>query len=306
MTAQIDPKKAKLFPEIVPEAIYTPNVASVDSIASYANFYPWSISVQYLFTNQDYNNQIRIDGDSGHGLLESQTFPRPNMEPYEDLDIIFEDSMDLWSVGSVDMKSAYGLRCTKLTVLEKIKYGIDLSETELALSNQFNIKKEFMAGRLQSSGIINSKFKNIYEVSKIITASALSTTTIDKKINVKLGEKAVLLNIGSYLDSFSTANDTYLRMNRDTSDTQYFNLDVMAMPVENHCLPCYIPAVDNFEITVYNTTLLENQNLNVHFRYGVAELTILEKIKWEQPMTMDDEAIANEFDLFNAVKAGVM
>lgn len=305
MTAQIDPKKARLYPEIVPEAIYTPNVNAVDSIASYANFYPWSISVQYLFTNQDTLNQLRIDGDSGHGLLESETLPRPNLLPYEPLDILFEDSMDLWSNGTADMKAAYGLRCTKLTVLEKIKYGIDLSENEIALSTKFNIQKEFMAGRLQSPGSTNSKFKKIFEISKKITGNALSTTTVDKKINVKLGEKAVLLNIGCYGD-FTTANDTYIRMDRDTSDAQYFNLDIMAMPAENYSLPCYIPAVDNFEISVYSTTGLTAADLNVQFRYGVADLTVLEKIKWEQPMTPEDEAIATEFDLYNAVKAGVM
>lgn len=305
MTAIVDPKKARLYPEIVPEAIYTTATASGASIASYANFYPWTISLNSLVTNQNTNNQIRVDGDSGHGLLESETLPRPNSLPYEDLDILFEDSMDIWAVGTVALKAAYGLRITKLTVLEKIKYGVDLSESDMALSNQFNILKEFKAGRLQSPGLINTKFKNIFEVSKKIENSAEDTTTVDKKINVKMGEKTVLLNIGSFGD-FATEDDTFIKMNRDTSDTEYFKLDVMAMPTTGYSIPCYIPAVDNFEITVYSKTGLGAADLNVHYRYGVAELTVLEKIKWEQPMTQEDEAIANEFDLFNAVKAGVM
>lgn len=305
MTAQIDPKKARLYPEIVPEAIHTTAISSGASVASYANFYPWTISLHSLITNQNTLNQIRVDGDSGHGLLESETLPRPNLLPYEDLDILFEDSMDVWAIGTAALKAAYGLRITKLTVLEKIKYGVDLSENDLTLSNQFNILKEFKAGRLQSSGIINTKFKNIFEISKKIENSAGATTTIDKKINVKMGEKAVLLNIGCF-GGFSTDNDTFIKMDRDTSDSQYIKLDVTAMPVTGYNIPCYIPAVDNFEMTVSSITGLGTGDLNVHFRYGVTELTVLEKIKWEQPMTQEDEAIANEFDLFNAVKAGVM
>lgn len=307
MTATVDPKKARLYPEIVPEAIYTTATAGGASIASYANFYPWTISLNSLVTNQDTLNQIRVDGDSGHGLLESETLPRPNSLPYEDLDILFEDSMDVWAVGTAALKAAFGLRITKLTVLEKIKYGVDLSESDLALGNQFNILKEFRAGRLQSTGLINTKFKNIFEVSKKIENTAGDTTTVDKRINVKMGEKAVLLNIGSFGDGgMATEDDTFIKMDRDTSDTGYFSLDVMAMPTTGYSIPCYIPAVDNFEITVSSVTGLGAGDLNVHFRYGVAELTVLEKIKWEQPMTQEDETIANEFDLFNAVKAGVM
>ena len=305
MTARIDPRKARFYPEIVPESIGVTASASGTSIASYANFYPWTLSLNYLFTNQ-LANQIRIDGDSGHGLIESECEPRPDLMPYGDLDILFEDSMDLWALGGTAIHATYGLKITKLTVLEKIKYGLPLTDEELALSSKFNILKEFKAGRLQSSNIINSKFKKITEISKKITVTTPSITTVDKKINVKAGEKVVLLSIGTHpgVGGPAALNDTYISINRDSVDLEYIKLDSFAMPAENYQVPCYIPAVDRLEVYVDNTANLTD--FPVTFKYGVAELTILEKIKWNQPMDPDDEAIASEFDLYNAVRAGVM
>lgn len=305
MTARIDPRKARFYPEIVPESIDVTATASGTSIASYANFYPWTISFNYLFTNQS-ANQIRVDGDSGHGLIESECAPRPDAMPYGELDILFEDSMDLWALGVAEMKATYGLKITKLTVLEKIKYGLPLTDDELALSSKFNILKEFKAGRLQSSGIINTKFKKITEISKKISAGINSITTVDKKINVKLGEKVVLLSVGTIPGDggHTTKNDTYICINRDSVDLEYIKLDKHTMPAENYQVPCYIPSVDRMEVYVDNATAITD--LPVTFKYGVAELTILEKIKWGQPMDPDDEAVASEFDLYSAVKAGVM
>jgi len=306
MTARIDPRKARFYPEIVPESIGVDSSLSGTSIASYANFYPWTISLNYLITNQSVN-QIRVDGDSGHGLIESECEPRPDLMPYGDLDILFEDSMDLWALGAaVAQHVTYGLRITKLTVLEKIKYGLPLNDNESALSSKFNIMKEFRAGRLQSSGIINTKFKKITEISKLITAGIDSITTVDKKINVKLGEKVVLLSVGTIPlnGGHTTLNDTYICINRDTVDLEYIKLDKVSMPTENYQVPCYIPSVDRLEVYVDNATAITD--LPVTFKYGIAELTILEKIKWNQPMDQDDEAIASEFDLYSAVRAGVM
>lgn len=306
MTARIDPRKARFYPEIIPESIGVTSSTSGTSIASYANFYPWTISLNYLITDQSVN-QIRVDGDSGHGLIESECGPRPDLMPYGDLDILFEDSMDLWALGAAATQhTTYGLRITKLTVLEKIKYGLDLSDDEVSLDSKFNISKEFKAGRLQSSGVINTKFKKITEISKLMSPGANSITTVDKKINVKLGEKVVLLSIGTQPlgGGHTTLNDTYICINRDTVDLEYIKLDKVTMPAENYQVPCYIPSVDRLEVYVDNTTALTN--LPVTFKYGIAELTVLEKIKWNQPMDPDDEAIASEFDLYNAVRAGVM
>ncbi len=305
MTARIDPRKARYYPEIIPESIGILATSSGTSIASYANFYPWTISLNYLFTDQT-ANQIRIDGDSGHGLIESECAPRPDLMPYGDLDILFEDSMDLWALGSAEMKATYGLKITKLTVLEKIKYGLSLTDEELSLSSKFNILKEFKAGRLQSSGIINTKFKKITEISKTISPVAGSITTVDKKINVKAGEKVVLLSIGTHpgIGGPIIRDDTFISINRDSVDLEYIKLDSFTMPKEDYQVPCYIPAVDRLEVYVNNAAALTD--FPVTFKYGVAELSVLEKIKWNQPMDPDDEAIASEFDLYSAVRAGVM
>uniref|UniRef100_A0A6M3MBD7 Uncharacterized protein n=1 Tax=viral metagenome TaxID=1070528 RepID=A0A6M3MBD7_9ZZZZ len=306
MTANIDPKNAILYPEILPEAITTTASSSGASIASYGAFSPYMIAMNNLFTNQSNNILIRLDNDSGHGAIESETGARPNLMPYEQLDVLCENSLDLWAIGSGTSYAAFTLKISKLTILEKIKYGLALTDEENELSNQFEVYKQFVAGRLKL--IESYQFKKIIEIAKVISPSAGSVTTVGKHINVKKGEKAILLSIGVKANSYAGpgASDTYIVVNRDITYTNYVKLDYMAMPGDGYQLPMYIPAIDRLEVTVENTTALTD--FPIIFRYGIADLTILEKIRWglKNQITTQDDTIAKEYDLYNAVIAGVM
>uniref|UniRef100_A0A6M3MET1 Uncharacterized protein n=1 Tax=viral metagenome TaxID=1070528 RepID=A0A6M3MET1_9ZZZZ len=306
MTANIDPKNALLYPEVLPEAITTTASTSGASIAAYGAFSPYVIAFNNLITNQDNAILIRLDNDSGHGALESVTGARPPQRPYEPLDILCENSLDLWAVGTGTSYAAFTMKITKLTILEKIRYGLALTPEENELSNQFEVYKQFIAGRLKL--IESNQFKKIVEVAKVISPTAGSTTTIGKKINVKNGEKAVLLSIGANALGYSGpgGNDTYIVINRDVSYTTYAKLDYKAMPADGYQLPMYIPAINQMEVTVENTTALTD--FPIIYRYGIADLTILEKIRWglTNQMSTEDDVIASEYDLHKAVEAGVM
>ncbi|MDD5614965.1 MAG: hypothetical protein PHH85_02050 [Candidatus Methanoperedens sp.] len=307
MVARIDPKRAKLYPEELPEASAITASASGASIASYAAFSPYAMFVKNIATGQTPDVTLRIDNDGGHAVVESPFVARPE-RLFSPVDIACYDSLDMWAVGSAYRTyCTYLLRITKMTVFEKIRYGLPLNTDEQALDSSFEISKKFSAGILR--GLDVQEFKKTYEVARLVTVAANSSTGVGRIINVKSGEKAVLLGIS--VDSSMTStrfggagpNDTYFTLNRDKIDTAHIKLDINAMPGIDVEVPCYIPAVDRHEVIIESTTGITN--LPVRYRYGVAPLTLLEKIKWEQPISDSDQVIIDELGLEDAILAGV-
>lgn len=310
MTARINPTKARYYPEELPEAISVTPSTTGTSIASYSTFSPYIMSLKSLFTTQIPGVTLRVDNDSGHAILESPLTARPNTI-FTEIDIVAQDSMDLWAVGPAikNIRCAYTSRITLPTVFEKIKFGLTLSEKESQLASDFDLKRLYAAGTLGGKAD-KPQFKKIYEVAKEITVSAGSNTRVGRILNVKKGEKIVIIGIAVDSDKIHTEwegagkNDTFITLNRDRIDTSHVKLDCYAMPSLDIEIPCNIPAIDTHEIIVESVTGVTA--LPVRFRYGIANMSILEKIKWDQTISDDEKKIATEFDLFDKVEAGVL
>lgn len=308
MVARIDPTKARFYPEILPESIVTTSSVSGAAIASYAAFSPYTMALTKLWTGQVPGVTIRMDADSGHAVLESPMVSRPARLPV-DIDLIAHDSIDLWSVGAaVETYATYNMRIAKLNIFEKIKNSVTLTDTETSLADEFQIKKKYLAGMLRTMDV--PQFKKIYEVAKEVTVAAGGSTRVGRIVNVKKGEKAVLIGIA--VDSTAIdgafggpgANDTYFSVNRDVVDTRHIMLDCLSMPGLDNEIPCYIPAIDRHEILIESTTGVTD--FPVRYRYGIANLSVMEKIRWNLSLTSDEEKMAQEFDLFDSIKAGVL
>lgn len=303
MTARFNPTKARFFPEELPEAISVTPTASGTSIASYAAFSPYVMSLKKLWSSQTAGTTIRMDNDSGHAIIESPLEARSSLFPSE-LDLIAQDSMDLWALGTTLSYFAYTARVTKPSIFEKLKHSITLTSHEQKLADEFDIKRKYQAGTLGGTAAV-PQFKKIYEVAKEITVSAASNTRVGRIVNVKKGEKAVLLGI-SVDNAFAglDADETYFTLNRDVIDSAHIKLDCRAMPGLNYEVLCHIPALDRLEILIESTPAITD--LPVRYRYGIAPLSIMEKIRWEQDLTNDEDKIAQEFDLYDSVEAGVL
>lgn len=304
----IDPTKAKYFPEVLPEAIAATSSTSGVSIASYAAFSPFAMQLKDLWTNQAVTGEsLRIDTDAGHGVIESPLISRPDRLPVEQ-DLLVEDSMDLWAIGAtVKSYFAYTLRVTQLTVFEKIKHGIALSTEERALADKYEIEEKYLAGILKK--LDAPQFKKVIEVTKEVTVAAGDNTRVGRFINVKRGEKAVLLSMAA--DSATVAGgvgsaDTYLTVNRDVSDLSHVKLDTAAMPTIDYEMECYIPALNRLEILLESVTGISK--LPVRYTYGIADLSIIEKIRWGLQGTLTDaeKQDASNLNLYDSVIAGVL
>jgi len=311
-----DPTKAKYYPEELPESIAVNAAASTASgtlISSYGSFSPYVLSLKKLESNQIAGVTYRLDIDSGHAVVESPLLARSNLFP-SDVDLIAQDNMDMWSVGvtagAVNAYYTYVVRVTKPTIFEKIKHSISLTDDEKALAKDFDIERKFLSGVLGARSAGTEQFKKIYEVARLVTVAINGSTRVGRIINVKRGEKAVLLGIS--VDSAAVialapaANDTFFVLNRDLIDTSYIRLDCASMPTLNYETPCYIPALNKHEILITSVTGVAA--LPVRYRYGVANMTLMEKIRWGQEgtMTADEKKTADEFDLYDSVKAGVL
>ena len=73
----------------------------------------------------------------------------------------------------------------------------------------------------------------------------------------------------------------------------------------NYEIPLHVVALDKLKVWVENTVTLAVTALNVRFRYGITQLTIIEKLRWGLFLTDEEKAIASEFDLADSVIAGV-
>lgn len=311
MTARINPTKARFFPEELPEAISVTASTGGTSIASYSSFSPFVMILKQLWTPRPMPGiTFRMDNDSGHGVIDSSTVEsRPAQLPV-DIELIAQDSMDMWSIGiAVPTYFAYVTRVTKPTIFEKIKYSMSMEDYEVKLADEFDIKRKYAAGLL-GGRTDQTQFKKVYEVARKVTVTAGSNTRVGRLINVKKGEKAVILGISVDRELVHSAfggpgaNDTYITINRDVVDSSHVKLDCCAMPPIEQEMKCYIPAIDRHEILIESTTGITN--LPVRIRYGVAPLTLLEKIRWKLPTTAEEDKIGEEFDLFDSVRAGVL
>ena len=308
MVAKINPVSARLFPETLPEAIAVTSAASGAVIASYAAFSPFAMFLKDIITNQVANLTLRVDTDAGHGVIENPLPAMPLKEPVEH-DLLVEDSMDLWAVGAAaEALYAYTMRITKLTVYEKVKYGISLTKDEEALAVEYDIKKKYLAGVLKK--VDAPQFKKIISIAKEVTVAAGGETRVGRIINVKSGEKVVILGLSCDSAAIATgvggpgSNDTYMVINRDVRDSSYVKLDCLAMPALLHEISCHIPAIDRHEVVISSVTGVTA--LPVRYRYGIADLSIIEKIRWGLPLSDAEAQDATNLNLFDSVAAGVL
>lgn len=304
MTERINPVHARLYPEILPEAITVTASPSGTPIASYAKFSPYVVILNSLFTDVTQDVVLRVGQDSAYATLQSEGEARSNREEAT-LEIPCASALDLWAKGAISESSrtAYTMRITKPTILEKIKYGYSLSTDERALADQFGVSKMFKSGLMKVA--TTPMYREVLEVAEKVSVTAGGNTQVGSLINVRAGQKAVILSIGTdYSHSAVVANSTFITVNRDISDKAYVKLDTFAMPGLNHDINCYIPGIDRLEVILESAVVITD--MPVRYKYAISDLTIMEKIRWNVGLTADESAIANEMDLYNAIATGVV
>lgn len=317
MAYPIDPMKTRYPPEIFAEAGEIATTESGAEIAYYNSYHDYITQLVTLGTvpMSATTGSIRVNTDAGDNKVNSVAEARPYMNNVEELKITGITSMALYgyfpaggATGSLLYR--YGVRVTKPTIYEKLLYQMQLTDEESALDTKFGISKRISAGTL--GGIAQTNFSKIFEVSKNVSVTANTPLTVDRVVHPLSGQKAVLLGVS--IENYGTVSTMFISVKRDHEqvmklDSHAFVDDVggslAAFSNEmNYEMPCYVVALDELEVFIESS--LAVADVKVRFRYGIAPLTIIDKIRWGLPLTETDNAIAVELDLFDSVKAGVL
>lgn len=317
MAYPIDPMKTRYPPEIFAEAGEVATTESGAEIAYYSSYHDYITQLVTLGTvpMSPTTGSIRVNTDAGDNKVNSVAEARPYMNNVEELKITGITSMALYgyfpaggATGSLLYR--YGVRVTKPTIYEKLLYQMQLTDEESALDTKFGISKRISAGTL--GGIAQTNFSKIFEVAKNVSVTANVPLTVDRVVHPLSGQKAVLLGVS--IENYGTVSTMFISVKRDHEqvmklDSHAFVDDVggsmAAFKNEmNYEMPCYVVALDELEVFIESS--LDVADVKVRFRYGIAPLTIIDKIRWGLPLTETDNAIAVELDLFDSVKAGVL
>ncbi len=311
----VKPSLAKYFPEDIPGAAVVNLVSgtpySVESITRFSK-----IPGEYLVTLLSFglsahaNVTFYTDADGYERIVDSQTYGCYHLDKDEEVFIPAKSTLYLKLLSDANVSNypiRYLIRVTKPSVLDKLLYGIKLSDEDSALNNMYNLRDRILRNDLP---VYRPMLVSRKEIARKITASA-GTQQIGETITVPNNRFIVLDEIA--VDGYETAvTDNSIVIDRDL-DTSYVSLNCYAMPPFitgvtpniplSHAMKIGIPATDKIAVSLVNGSSVTNWR--VRFKYSTYVLTVPEKIRWGIGLTSDEESIAKGNDLFNKVKAGL-
>lgn len=314
MSFPVDPMRTRYWPEIFGEAGSITTTLSGAEIATYSNFDDYIVQLVTLSTAPETTDHsaIRVNSDSGTNLINSASEARYYMDRHEELKVTGEEALGLFGyypsggAGGQVLRYRCGIRVTKPTVYEKLLLGMPLTDLEEGLNTKFAIEKGIAAGTLSGQPV--QQFTKIYEVARRLTSLAGENPTIGPEVHPLTGKKAVLLGIA--VEEHTTADQVFINVSRDNEQVMRMDaygfqntVDATYNAQLDYEIPLYVVATDNMRVWIENTVHITG--FNARFRYGLAPLTIIEKIRWGLNLSDTESAIAIEYDLADSVLAGV-
>ena len=301
----IDIRKGVLYPEIFLDARVVTATEDGVEVASYSGFKPFIAQLKELATSRNARTTVRVSVDGAAEVILAATLARYDYDVPEELDLTTLSTLAITlasDVGAGDIAGQivrHTMRITKPTVYEKIRYGLRLSDEEKELDEKYGISKKIDSGIMKM--LDGTQFLQIKEYATRITAAAGVNPIIGRELHATTGKKVVLLGVTS--DAPIAPDTVFIRVDRDEYD-EIQNYDTFALPTVSEMQKMYIPATDMIRLTLLNTPAVVNHL--VRYKYGIAKLTLLEKVKWGLHVEDEEQAIIDELELENIAKAGVI
>ena len=301
----IDIRKAVLHPEIFCDARVVTATEGGAEVAAYSGFKPFIAQLKELATSRNPNTTVRVSADGAAEVILAATLARYDYDVPEELDLTTLSTLAITlasDVGAGDIAGQivrHTMRITKPTVYEKIRYGLRLSDEEKELDEKYGISKKIDSGIMKM--LDGTQFLQIKEYATRITAAAGVNPIIGRELHATTGKKVVLLGVTS--DAPIAPDTVFIRVDRDEYD-EIQNYDTFALPTVSEMQKMYIPATDMIRLTLLNTPAVVNHL--VRYKYGIAKLTLLEKVKWGLHVEDNEQAIIDELELESIAKAGVI
>ena len=312
----IRPSLAKYVPEDIPGAQAVDLVSGIPyNIESITRFS--KIPGEYIVTLLSFglrshaNVTFYTDADGFTRVIDSETYGCYHLDKDEEVFVPAKSTMYLKllsDAGVSDYPIRYLVRVSKPSVIEKILYGITLTDRDTPLNNMFNLRDRILRNDIP---IYKPMLVSRKQITRKITATAADNPQIGETLTVPKNRYIVLDEIA--VDGYETAvTDNFIVVDRDLDD-DYVKLNCYAMPPFitgvlpdiplSHSMKMGIPAVDKMSIYLENGSNVTDWR--VRYKYSTYVLTVPDKIKWGLGLTDDEEALASANDLYNKVKAGL-
>jgi len=317
----IRPSLARYAPEDIPGASVVDLVGgtpySIESITRFSK-----IPGEYLVTLLSFsllastNVTFYTDVDGTFRTIDSETYGCYHLDKDEDVFVSAKSTMYLKllsDAGVSDYPIRYLIRVSKPSIIEKLLYGVALTDKDTPLNNKFNLRDRILSNDLP---VYKPMLVSRKQIARKITADSDDNPQVGETITVPKNRYIVLDEIA--VDGYeSGVTDNFIVIDRDLDD-EYVKLNCFAMPpfVYNttpgdltpdiplsYSMKMGIPAVDKLSIYLENGSGVTDWR--VRFKYSMYVLTIPEKIRWGITLTSDEESLASANDLFSKVQAGL-
>ncbi len=312
----IKPSLAKYVPEDIPGAQVVNLVSgtpyNIESITRFSK-----IPGEYLVTLLSFglmshaNVTFYTDTDGFTRVIDSETYGCYHLDKDEEVFVPAKSTMYLKLLSDANVNNypiRYLVRVSKPSVLEKLLYGVALSNDDIPLNNRYSLANRILTNNLP---IYKPMLVSRKQISRKITATGGDNPQIGETLTVPKNRYIILDEIA--VDGYeSGVTDNSIVIDRDLDD-DYVSLNCYAMPPFvtgvtpniplSYSMKLGIPATDKISIYLENGSNVTNWR--VRFKYSTYVLTVPKKIKWGITLTSEEEKIASDNDLYNKVKAGL-
>ena len=301
---ELDVRKiTKYPPEIFLQALPLDLAKGDNKVADYTGFSPYIISLYGVSFARYDGLAFEVGADGAAGVVSFN-----NLGAVKGLD--YEEEVKTPARRVMDMKitapspiTAYQLRhkikVDEPNVLLKMQLDISLNARERELAHKYGLAEKLMVQRPAPFDPYTF-VEPIYTVAKVMTESG----TIFR-LPVPMGMKAVLLDLSTYRPATSATG--YVIVERDDVDN--------VVRVDPYCMQGLERSIGLWPRYTMRIVALDNLLLKLDWTsgthriratYGLGRVTIPEKIRWGVDLTDEEEAKAEELDLFNKVDAGLL
>jgi len=315
-------------PEVLCYADLTTVGAAETQIKKHSLFTPRLIRLLSLSGQDITNLSLRVDADTRSDFLNlaAEALAADSLGSLESsldlatrVDILALRSLTLKAAvsgGTPNYQSWHTLMVENPSVASKLLYTrrksdlFTLKTEDFELIDKYNMNAQFDAGMLHKQTLASLYSKLYGEAIDVVVISKKQTVTGGTEVQVGSdivagpGKKLVLVEIG--VTQGTAGNGTILRVDRDDQEDM-LALETSCLPNINYSVPVYLPALDSFKVYLATTNTVNN--FLVRYKYVVAPLTVLDKVKWEGApgirLTDEEDAIASAFDLPGIIKAGL-
>jgi len=298
MSLAIDFRKIIRYPpELFMSAMPTDLIAGENVVATYVNPDPYVLILQGLSFSRTSGISFRADVDGMTDVIRLDDLGSSRGIDYEERIKIPITRLATLKFLTSSAVSGYAWRHKLLvmrpTTAMKLQLGMRLSPDDVELAGRYDLQRTLVLSIPQAFDIYSG-----VEDYKTVMIKLSSSGTV-ARLTVPQGKKYILLGVSALRPSAPA--QAYLNIERDDSTIQTYDLYTLS-GLEQEA-PLRIVALNKLVVSL---DVKASGTYYVRLVYGIGRLTLREKVMWNLELSSAERTLAEQEDLFNKVRAGVI